>query len=125
LSPILRTTHLTEVRWDAELCPGCELEWLPPGSALFIKVCARCYASASSGRAVDPESVKMDVKVIGKIRGPLTPGLSMWFVVGASWMTVCVYLAVSAVWYWQSGGNGTGVRSSCTSCRSRQVQWIG
>jgi hypothetical protein len=21
---------LTEVRWDAELCPGCELEWLPP-----------------------------------------------------------------------------------------------
>ena len=34
-----------------------------------------------------PESVKMDVKVIGKIRGPLTPGLSIWFVVGAGWMT--------------------------------------
>jgi hypothetical protein len=33
-----------------------------------MKVCIRCYASASSGRAVDPESVKMDVKVIGKIR---------------------------------------------------------
>jgi hypothetical protein len=75
------------VRWDAELCPGCELEWLPPGSELFMKVCARCYASASSGRAVDPESVKMDVKVIGKIRGPLTPGLSIWFEVGAGWMT--------------------------------------
>jgi hypothetical protein len=78
---------LTEVRWDAKLCPGCELEWLPPGSELFMKVCARCYASASSGRVVDPESVKMDVNVIGKIRGPLTPGLSIWFVVGAGWMT--------------------------------------
>jgi hypothetical protein len=41
---------LTEVRWDAELCPGCELEWLPPGSELFRKVYAKCYdACAGSG----------------------------------------------------------------------------
>jgi hypothetical protein len=47
---------LTEVRWDAELCPGCELERLPPGSELFRKVCARCYASARSGKVVQMQA---------------------------------------------------------------------
>ena len=55
---------LTEVRWDAELCPGCEAEWLLPGTELFKKVCTRCYATSGPRKAMQhPSQIQQDEEV--------------------------------------------------------------